>query len=173
MRSILKDKKGDAISLIISLVIIIFVLIIISLFFSKFFLAVVSEMKTQDHFQNNTAAQESFTAVEQKTIPFLDYLIMFSFISIIIGLIISSIYIDTHPAFFVVFIIILIFAIILAGIFSNVMNEIGSTSELSSTYSQFKFTSLIINHFPLMIFVVGMIVAIVLYGKSRGGNVPT
>jgi len=172
MKSILKDKRGDAQSLIISLVVIIFVLIIISLFFSKFFLAIVSEMKGQDQFQNNTAAQESFTMVEQNTIPFLDYLIMFSFISIIIGLIISSIYIDVHPAFFVVFIIIFIFVITLAGIFSNILDRIGNESIMSSTYSQFQFTPLIVNHFPLMIFVVGMIVAIVLYGKSRGGNVP-
>jgi len=172
MRSILKNKKGDAPSLIISLVVIIFAVILISLFFSKFFLLLITEMKSMEQFQNNTNAQASFTAVEQKTIPFLDYLIFFSFISIVIGLILSSIYIDTHPAFFVVFIIIFIFVIVLAGIFANVIDTIGNDSVMVSTYSQYRFTPLLVNHFPLMVFVVGLIVAIVLYGKSRGGNVP-
>ena len=168
---ILKSRKCDAPSLIISLVVIIFAIILISLFFSKFFLALVGEMKAMPQFQNSTA-QESFTAVEEKTIPFLDYLIWFSFVSIIIGLIISSFYIDVHPAFFIAFIIILIFVTVLAGVFSNVIQTVGQDSQMASTYSQFRITPIIVNNFPAMVFVVGLMVAIVLYGKSRGGNVP-
>jgi hypothetical protein len=167
---LLKNKKGDVSSLIISLVIIVFVMIVISLFFSQFFLALIGEMKGMPQFPNQSIS--AMTSVEEKTIPFLDYLIFFSFISIIIGLIISSIFIDVHPAFFVVFIIVLIFAVLLAGIFSNVFNTIGEDTTMSTTYSQFQFTPLIVNHFPLMVFITGIIVSIILYGKSRGGNVP-
>jgi hypothetical protein len=169
-RSILTNKKGDATSLIISLIIVVFVLALISIPFSKIFIEVLDQLEEQPEFSNNSIS--TMQNVEDKTIPFLDYLIMFSFVSIMIGLIISSIYIDTHPALFVVFIVVLIFAITLSGVFANVINEVGSDPQLSSTYDQFTYTGLMIEHFPILIFVVGLIVAIVLYGKSKSGGQP-
>ena len=163
----LKNKKGDASSIIISLIIIIFFIGIFSIVFSKIFIDVLQNLQTQSDFPQNSL--DVMNKVENSTIPFLDYFAFFSFISIFLGIIISSIFIDTHPVFLILFIVLIIIAIVLAGIFANVYTEIGETSELSSTYLQFKYTNLIMEHYPLWIFVCGIIVAIILYNKS--GNI--
>lgn len=168
MRSILKNKKADIPSLIISLIVILFAVGIGGILFAKVFLAVTTEMKTQPEFSNNTI--ENIEYVEGRTIPFLDYLFFFSFVAITIGLIISSIYIDVHPALMVIFIIALVVAVVLAGIFANAFVTIGEETEVISTYNQFPLTQIIITHLPLLVFVVGLIVVIILYGKSRGSS---
>jgi hypothetical protein len=169
MRSILKNKKADIPSLIIGLIVILFVVGIGGILFSKVFLLVTEEMKTNPEFKNITI--ENIEYVEGKTIPFFDYLFFFSFVAISIGLIISSIYIDVHPALLIIFLISLIIVIVLAGIFANVFVEIGEEPEIISTYNQFTLTKIIITHFPLLIFVIGLIVVIVLFGKGRGGGI--
>jgi len=168
MRTIIKNKKGDMPSLIIVLVVIIFVMAVFSLIFSNVFKSILDELEGSGEFPAASVTTMNF--VEDKTIPFLDYAIFFTFIAIIIGLIISSIYIDTHPALAVVFIIMTVVAILLAGLFANILTEVGETSELATTYNSFVYTKLLITHFPLMVFVVALIVGIVLYGKSRGGG---
>lgn len=164
-----KNKRGDIPSLIISLIVILFAVGIGGMLFAKVFTAVTSEMKVMPEFSNNT--RDTITAVEGKTIPFLDYLFFFSFVAITIGLIISSIYIDVHPALTVIFIIALIIAVVLAGIFANAFVEVGEDSEVVSTYNQFTLTKIIITNMPLLVFIVGLIVVIILYGKGRGGPV--
>jgi len=170
MKSILKNKKGDFPSLIIGIVIILFVVGIVGVVFSHVFLSILGTMKNETGFPNSTIT--TITKVESKTIPFLDYFFFFSFVAIFIGLIISSIYIEVHPALTVVFIILLVIAIVLAGIFANVFVSIGETDELSSTYNQFAMTKAIVNNLPLIILFTGIVVILVLYGKSRSGGVP-
>lgn len=164
----IKNKKGDIPSLIISLIVVMFALGLGAILFSKVFLSVTSEMKQQKEFSNTTL--ETIENVEGKTIPYLDYLFFFSFIAIFIGLIISSIYIDVHPALTVIFIIALIIAIVLAGIFSNAFIEVVEDEEIISTSNQFILTKTIVGNLPLIVLVTGIIVILVLYGKGRGGG---
>lgn len=168
MRSLLNSKVADIPSLIISLIVVLFAVGLGGILFAKVFIAVTSEMKVMPEFSNTTT--ETITTVESKTIPFLDYLFLFSFIAITIGLIISSIYIDVHPALTIIFIIALIIAVVLAGIFANAFVEVGEDTEVISTYNQFTLTKIIVTHLPLLVFVIGLIVVIILYGKGRGGG---
>jgi len=107
------------------------------------------------------------TLVEGKTIPFLDYLFFFSFIAIFIGLIVSAIYLDVHPALMIIFVLMLVVAIVLAGIFANAYVQVGEEPELITTYSQFTLTSWVIQHFPLIVLAVGAVVIFIMYGKGR------
>jgi len=166
------NKRGDSTSLIITLLIILFMVGLTSIIFSNVFLSVLGEFKTQEGLGNNTI--NTVESVEQKTIPFLDYFFLFSFIGIVIGLIISAIYIDTNPAVAIIFLIALIVTIVLGGIFSNVFTEVSEQEELLATTNQFTLTSMIINHLPLIILFVGVIVGIILFSKSRSeaGGLP-
>ena len=165
MKSLLQNKRADFQSIVI-LIVIIFTLAIGSIIFSKIFLDITAEIKSQPEFSNRTI--QTIEIVESKTIPLLDFLVFFSLIALMIGLIIASIYVDIHPAIIVVFIVALIIAIFLAGQISNIFYEITSEEELASTASEFKFTNLVLgSHFPIIILVTGIIVVIILYGKSR------
>ncbi len=170
MRKIIKNKKADFQSLVIAIVVV-FGLALGAIIFSKVFLMVLSELKQQEGFSNNTI--QTIEGVENKTIPLLDFFIFFTLIGLMIGLIISAIYINTHPALTVVFIIALIIAVFIAGIFAKVYDEFKSESEISSTASQFNFTNLILGeHFPIIAVVLSIIIIVILYGKSRVGGLP-
>ncbi len=163
------NQKGDISSLIITLIVILFIVGIVTLLFSKVFLDVTSQLKDMPQFSNRTV--ENLEFVESKTIPLLDYLFFFSFIAIAIGLIISSIFINTHPSFTIIFLVALGIAVVLAGIFANIYMRVGENSEMVTTYNQFTLTQALMNHFPLIVFVIGVIVVIILYGKSGTGGI--
>lgn len=165
MRNIMKNKRAGFQSIIV-MIIIIFTLAIGSVIFSKVFLDITAELKKMPEFSNNTI--DSIEIVEERTIPLLDFLIFFSLVALMIGLIISSIYTDVHPAIVIVFIVALIVAIFLSGMISNVYSEITSTEQLSSTAAEFSYTNIVLgSHFPIIVLVTGIIVVIILYGKSR------
>ena len=165
MRSILKNKRADFQSIII-LIVIVFALAVGSIIFSRVFLDITAELKSKEEFSNNTIG--AIEVVEQNTIPLLDFLVFFSLVALMIGLIIASIYIDVHPAIVIIFIVALIVAIFLAGMISNAYSEVVATPELASTSAEFKYTNLVLGtHFPIIILVTGIIVVIILYGKSR------
>jgi len=166
MRKVLKNKRGDA-TLIIIGVVFLFIIAIISLIFSKFFLELLGVLKEDEMISTNNNSVEIIELVESKTIPWLDYVFFISFFAIAIGLIISSIYVDTHPAMMIFFIIILAVAIIFAGILSNVYVTAGETDTLLANYNQFAMTKGVLNNLPLILFVMGLIVAMILYGKGR------
>jgi hypothetical protein len=173
MRSILKkNKRGDISSLIIGLVVLIFAIGLISVMFSKFFLELTDIIKQEESIANNTNAMETISVVEENTIPWLDTFFLFCFVSTIIGIIVSSIYIDVHPALMIIFIIILLVAVVFAGIFSNVFGEIGEEDSVVDTYNEFVAMKAIMSNLPLILFVTGIIVVFILYGKGRGGGGP-
>lgn len=165
MKLLMKNKKADFPSIIV-MIAIIFALSLGAIIFSRVFLSITNELKDETKFSNNTI--ETIEKVESKTIPFLDLFIFIFLIGSFLGIIISSIYVDVHPAIVVIFIIMSVVAIILAGIFTNVYAEATETDELTSTASQFKLTNLILGqHFPVIIFVISIVVIVILYGKSR------
>ena len=159
------NNRGDMSSLVI-MIAIVFALALALIIFSKVFLAVTSELKDTGVFSNRSIT--SIETVEDNTIPLLDFFIFFSLVSLMIGLIISSIYIDTHPAMTVIFFIALIIAVFISGQLANIYGELAGNAELSSTADQFTYTSLILGeHFPMIVLVLGIIIVIVLFGKSR------
>ncbi len=163
------NKKGDIQSIIIMIVVVVMMAITV-IIFSKAFLDITGELKASGQFSNTT--RDVIEGVEEKTIPLLDFLVFFSLISLIIGLIISSIYIKVHPALTVIFIVGIIIAVFIAGQLANVFAEISETPELASTASQFTFTNIILgSYFPLIVLIIGIIIVVILYSKRQGGEV--
>lgn len=163
-----KDKRGDFTSLII-MIGVVFGLALAIIIFSKVFLLVTSELKDTGHFSDRSI--DTIELVEDRTIPLLDFFIFFTLIALMIGLIISSIYIDTHPAFTIIFIIALIVAVFIGGQLANVFDDVTADSTISATADEFVYTNLIFSNFGLIILVVGIIIVVVLFGKSRNPGV--
>lgn len=162
------NKRGDIQSIIIMICMII-VFVIIAIIFSKIFIAVLNNLSGSGKFDSDTV--EIMDKVESKTIPYLDLFIFIFLVGSILGLIISSIFIDTFPGLTIFFIILLVVAILIAGIFSNVYAEFKAEPTMASTASQFTYTNLIMgSNFPVIILFIGVIVIIILYGKSRSGG---
>ncbi|MBA7490710.1 hypothetical protein ES702_01253 [subsurface metagenome] len=164
LKKLKKDKKGDFTSLVI-MIAVVFGLALALIIFSKVFLTITGELKDTDEFSTTTIA--TIETVEDNTIPLLDFFIFFSLVALMIGLIISSIYIDAHPAMTVIFLIALIVAVFITGQLANVYAEVVEDTTIASTASQFTYTNLILGeHFPIIILVLGIIIVIILFGKS-------
>lgn len=142
--------------------------------FNKVFQDISDELKQRPEFSNNTI--DTIDTAQTSAPKLLDFFIFFTLIAFFIGLIIASIYIDVNPAVIIVFIIAMVIAVLLSGQVSNVFDEFASQDQLVDSVSQFPMTSMILgSYFPVIILVVGMIVIVILYGKTRrqglGGEV--
>jgi len=121
------NKRGDLQSIIIAVVIVV-ILAMLVIIFSKAFLDITGELKDTDKFSNTTI--ETIESVESKTIPLLDFFVFFALVSLIIGLIISSIYVKVHPAVTAIFILGIIIAVFISGQLANVYAELSAEPEL-------------------------------------------
>jgi len=169
MRSLIKNKKGDFASVII-MIVVVFALAIGAVLSGHVLVTVLGEFKEQPEIKD-TFAGETAEMVQEKSIGYLDFFVFFLLFAMIIGIIVSATMIDTNPAIMVVFIVGLFIIVFLAGIFANIYSDVSEEEEISATASQFTLTKLILGkHFPMIMFVVAIIVIVILYGKSRTGT---
>jgi|ETNvirnome_2_300_1030623.scaffolds.fasta_scaffold01328_11 hypothetical protein len=167
------NKRGD----VTTIVILIFLMLGLSfgaIIFNTVFQEFTDELKQVDEFSNRSV--DTIETTQESAPKLLDFFVFFTLISFFIGLIIASIYIDVNPAVIMVFVIVLVIAVILAGQVSNAFEQFSAQDELTSSVASFPLTSLILgSYFPVIILVIGMVVIIILYGKSRrqglGGEV--
>ena len=173
----LKQKKGDMVSIFVYALAILFLLAIDGLVFGKVITGITGNLQEQEVFTGANGTNVSgnslaaINMVDNRAITYLDYLFFFAMIAGIIGLIISSLYIDTSPAFIVGFLLLLVVAMVIGGVMANAYTEMGESDGLSDTYDQFTLTRTLMNNFVLILFITGLTTAIILYGKSKAGGV--
>ena len=161
------NKRADIQSFVVMLTILL-VVAVVGIVFTKAFKDATNLLKQQEAIKNNTTVITTIEKAQSGT-KFFDYLFLISFIGMSLGIVISSIFIDVHPAFLVVFIIGWIVVVVLGAIISNVFTEITETEQLMTTATSFKFTNAIMSKLPFYMFGIAMLTIIVLYGKSRMG----
>ena len=158
------NKKGDLASILV-ITAVLFALAIVSLIISDPLIRIMDEFKNNSKTDAETDA--IITTVQDDTIGYLDYLFLFSFFAMLIGTIISAVYMKMHPAFMVVFLIMLLIAVTLAGMLANIYLEQSNSTQFANEYEEFVFTSNLMEVFPTLILIVGAIIIIVIYGKSK------
>lgn len=103
----------------------------------------------------------------RSTILSLDYLFVLFIAGLLIANIVAVIQIKTHPVFFFVSLFALIVVIILAAQFSNIFESIVDTGGLSDFTTDFPIITWFMDQYPITLFLMGIIILIVLYGKYR------
>ena len=134
--------------------------------FTKAFKDVSTELSEQPSINQSARAVNALEKASKGT-KYLDYLFLFLFIGMTLGLIISSLFIKVHPAFFVLFLIGWFVVVALSAIFANIYTEVTNQSELAPTAATFSYTNMLMPKLPWLMFVVGLITIIVIYGKAR------
>lgn len=90
-----------------------------------------------------------------------------SMLFILIGLSLVAFFlaamVRVHPLFFIFYLIILGVLIVISAAFSNIYEKAAQTGTLSSVASNLTFTTLIMQYLPIIIGVIGTILAIVMY----------
>lgn len=161
-----KNKKGDIQSIYV-MILVLFIIGVIAIVFVKAFRDATAELKATEDLNESASAMTAIKVAEERSLPLLDYLFLAVFIGMTLGVIISSIYIDVHSAFIVVFILGWIITIVVGAILANAYVEVTDESEIATVATEFTFTEIVMEKLPIIVFVIGIIVMIVLYGKGK------
>ncbi len=174
MRGILdkKNKKGDFTGLLYMVI-----MIAATAFFLILAGYIGNEISTELQDKINSSGtpeiNESFQATENVSNNTLSAIWYVVFGGMLIGLLITSWYIPTHPVMVAPFIILLIIAVIIGVAMSNAyekLYEVPQLSDIASTQGSIEF---MMSKLPYIALVVGVIVLIVTFAKPKGDEAPT
>jgi len=121
---------------------------------------------------NGTMAEESYNITQAGINAYQVNDTMFGFLMIgaFMSVIVSGLYIRTHPIFFVVSIFLLTIIVMLSAIFTNLFDEFSSNSEMSTYAADFPYTTTLFHNLPVIVGIMGIVTLIIWYGKSHGDS---
>lgn len=99
-----------------------------------------------------------------------DSLLVFLQLGLLVAVVVSFFYLDTHPVFFFTSLFILIMAVIIGAVFSNVWFELGAGTMGATITSSFPQSDWIMDNLPIFVLITGVVGFVVLYGKAGGGK---
>ena len=159
------NKRGNVTLESLTVIILLFVFIIgaviVSLLTSEVENFIVEDEALSD------SEKAMVTNMTSSTPQFLDSVFIFAMVALMIAMIISSLFIDTHPIFFIISLILLVAVLIVAAVISNTWSDFASDGDLSSYADKFPMSGFVMNNLVEVIVVFAMIIALVLYLKLR------
>jgi hypothetical protein len=149
---------------------IILVIIFIFVFAISTFIGVkvVSEFNTT--FSGQFAEEQESKDILDKgmaTLHMFDAIFMMFAIGIAAAVIIGALNVQSHPAFFIFSIVMNAIIILLSSIFTNVFDKFATSSDFASITNSFPMIVTFIRHLPIFVFVVGLIIAVVMYTRPQ------
>jgi len=166
-RSISSSKKGQTGVQIIFIVLALSALAFSALF-TTFLMGVAnSEVQADTSFGGEGADVMQDLTDRQPT--WLDGLFLMALMIFWVMLIITTLFIDSHPIFFILSIILIVVTIVVAGYIANAWDDLAKDADFSSSADMLPKINYVMTH--LLEFIMGMVVTVVisLYGKSRLG----
>ncbi len=109
---------------------------------------------------NNSAGLWSYT----------DYLYPVFLVMAIIAILVTFLFIPTHPVLLVIEFIILAFIVIFGWVIGNVNQELFNSTELASYASEFPITQTINNNLGVVVAIIGLLALLILFLKGRAEN---
>lgn len=181
MRELLKNKKGQAFSIIWFFIIVSGVFIVAVLLMS-FVNTILEPFKNQvqlvanDSYAPVNKIQTSFNSV-------WDWMVVILFLFNVIILLFSAFLIDIHPAFLVLYIIAVMFLLMFGSTILGALNDLYDPAEVFGTgnvtaggnaISNMPISSWILSHFTLVILGIIILSGVIMYSKfkfgTQGGN---
>ena len=165
----IRNKKGQ-VTQVLTFMLVIFVIgltiMLGKLIMSEFYAAVESE---------NTEAMSTAQASIEAQYATFDYGLVALSVIMIIGLLITSFLIPTHPIFFVINIVGIFFLVFIGMILTNVYGEMvagqtGIDTGLDEVANDYNKTNFLLSNLPYIGAVVLAIVSIVQFSKGRGSG---
>lgn len=104
------------------------------------------------------------------TVKMFDVLFPFIIVGLVIMLMVSAMFIQSHPVFFVVAIIILGVTVLLGVVFSNTYQQITEDSNFGTAADDFPVTNVFMKYLPVIMGIIVIITAVVIFVKSGVNN---
>lgn len=159
------NKRGS-----LEFIIVAIVLLILGL--SWFFIQYTSNSITTDLTADDTLTADGKAMLINNGVSMnqvWDYGFGFIFFGLLLEIIVSSYFIDTHPAFFVAGLILFTFVVFVGANITNVFDDTISDSDFLALNNNFPVMIFIMDNLVMELIVGFVFMSIVLYGKSRSG----
>lgn len=160
-----RAKKGQLIQVVFLIVMV--VSIALTLLIAKIILSQFEEALDEGGLQ--TAESKDALQKWQVVFPTFDNMIVMVLVVLVIGLLITSFLIPSHPIFIAVNIFGMFFLIFLGAVLSNMYKEIiESEPLLISAATNFPKINFVMNKLPWIAVIIIFLSTIIMYSKSRG-----
>ena len=101
------------------------------------------------------------------TTKIFDFIFPAVLTGLMLFMVVSAFFIDTHPIFFFSSILVLVVALVVAPPIANTFEEIVNEAVFVDTKAEFPVTNFIFDKYPLFILSMSLPVGVVLFGKAR------
>lgn len=163
-----RNKKGSLLDVIFMAGICLFASIVILIGYK-----VVSEFNDQIQIQDGvpTIAKQNVAELEGTFPGAIDNSFLFLTIALAIGALVLASLVRISPIFIAIYLIALVFVIFMSGILSNIYQEMAANSLLTAEADNLTFISNILAYLPMIIGVIGSILAIVMFKSWQNAQV--
>ncbi len=117
-----------------------------------------------------TASGTDYTVYGDRTFSSLNYGSLILIIGMGIGLVITGLYIQTHPVIFVVYLIIFMFVVMMSGPMTNMFMDTMQQPTLAVAANQFDIGLLVLGNLPIFVLAFGIVAGVVIFAKIWGGS---
>ena len=163
------NKRGQ---LAIDMVTIIIIFIIVSF---SFIIGYKALKEINDDFQLDTdfsaTAKDNLQGVTTQYPIYMDNAFLIMLILFWIILIVSTLFINANPIFFIVSVLLLIVVFMVGMSMSNAYGEVMSDGELVLFSDSFPKINFVMNNLLMVLIVMGLTASIALYAKSQSGGI--
>lgn len=154
------NKKGSMFDV---LIIPVFIFLAAIMFIFGFYLNAQVQPLLVSESGNDTYVNATATNVLEST-NIYDYVVFGYAMALLISLILTMFYINTHPAFFWVFFLVIMVATVIAVPLSNSYTNFETELGVASSFTV---THVVMENLPIWTFLFGCAAAVALYAKSR------
>jgi len=162
------NKKGNVAIDLIVIIIILFTMVISTIIGYTLYEGIYPDLINQS--TGNAEAIKVTEDIHTNYPAYMDGAFLLAFVLLYIFVLVSSWALNTHPLFFIFTIILLTFVLVFGAIISNSFEEIVGEGDFGMVSVNFPYSSFILNNLVETILVIGVSVALVLYGKSATGG---
>lgn len=159
------NRKGQAFSDLIIVVVLLLGVALAFIVIGKANKAVTDELGASNFSQGIPEAETIVTNTGADFPALFDNVFLMLVIGLWMMLILSSMFIDAHPAFFVVTIVLLVLVFVLSGLLAGVFQEVVADGDMGSEANNYPKMTWVFDHLLLVVIIMGLSAAIALYGK--------
>jgi len=143
----------------------VFLFVITLLVVGKMFTSVEQSFVNSSMFDNET--KEMVTTQEGNFYSIFDFVALFLLVGMLIAMIVSALFIRTHPIFFFVIVFVFVLTAFMGALFTNVFESVAGSSGFSDVADRLPLTEVVMNNLPYFGVVALFVMVVVLYAKFR------
>ncbi|MFW5889070.1 MAG: hypothetical protein ACOCUD_01685 [Bacillota bacterium] len=162
-----KNKKGS-IQTVFFAIVTLFGLAIFIIVMAHIIPQVTEGLRESD--LNNSAAARAALGEADDNVGQLDYIYLMVFAGLLMGSMVFSFMIDSHPIFIPIFIFLMGFAVVIGAIMDNVYEEFEINSALNETAAEQNYVSGIMGNFVMVTLGFAILNLIIIFAKIKLGS---